>query len=86
MDIQRQFPSVHWIWGGGITFVYEVQYRIVVKIPKPGKFGKELFRKEVSIYQTFSQHPPCASIVQCFLVSDSGIFLEYTRGTSPTQY
>ena len=34
MDIQRQFPGVHWVWGGGISFVYEVHSRIVVKVPK----------------------------------------------------
>jgi serine/threonine protein kinase len=83
MDIQRQFPSVHWIWGGGISFVYEVHPRIVVKIPKSGEFERKQFHKEVEIYQTFSQNPPCPSIVQCFLFSGSGIFLEYMRGASP---
>ncbi|CAI7567365.1 unnamed protein product [Penicillium viridicatum] len=80
MDIQRQFLSVHWIWGGGISFVYEVHPRIVVKVPKSGKFEREQFQKELEIYKVFSQHPPCPSIVQCFLFSSSGIFLEYMRG------
>ncbi|KAJ5998190.1 hypothetical protein N7522_009850 [Penicillium canescens] len=79
MDIQRQFPSVHWIWGGGISFVYEVHPRIVVKVPKSGEFEREQFHKEVEIYRIFSQNPPCPSIVQCFLFSGSGIFLEYMR-------
>lgn len=35
MDIQHQFPSVHWIWEGGISFVYEVHPRIVVNVPRP---------------------------------------------------
>ncbi|KAJ5978758.1 hypothetical protein N7501_002100 [Penicillium viridicatum] len=79
MDIQRQFPSVHWIWGGGISFVYEVYLRIVVKVPKSGEFVREQFQKELEIYQVFSQHPPCPSIIQCFLFSSSSIFLEYIR-------
>ncbi|KAJ5091341.1 Serine protein kinase [Penicillium alfredii] len=29
MDIQRQFPGAHWVWGG-ISFVYEVHPLIVV--------------------------------------------------------
>ncbi|KAJ5151649.1 hypothetical protein N7492_009944 [Penicillium capsulatum] len=79
MDIQHQFPDVHWIWGGGISFVYEVHPRIVVKVPKSGDFNGEQFKNEVDIYQIFSQHRPCPSIVQCFLSSDKGIFLEYMR-------
>ncbi|KAJ0417138.1 hypothetical protein BJY00DRAFT_325810 [Aspergillus carlsbadensis] len=46
MNTQRQFPSVHWIWGGGISFVYEVHPLIVVKVPKSGEFEKQQFRKE----------------------------------------
>ncbi|KAB8213467.1 hypothetical protein BDV33DRAFT_210166 [Aspergillus novoparasiticus] len=82
MDIQRQFPHVHWIWGGGISFVYEVHPRIVVKVPKSGEFERKQFQKELEIYQVFSQNPPCSSIVQCFLSSSSGIFLEYMRDKS----
>ncbi|KAJ5940110.1 hypothetical protein N7516_000278 [Penicillium verrucosum] len=82
MDIPRQFPDVHWIWGGGISFVYEVHPRIVVKVPKSGKFESEQFQKELEIYQIFSRNPPCSSIVQCFLFSGSGIFLEYMRDKS----
>lgn len=80
MDLQSQFPGVHYIWGGGISFVYEVHPRIVVKVPKSGEFEREQFRKEREIYQIFSRNPPCPSIVQCFLVSENGIFLEYMRG------
>ncbi|CAG8238824.1 unnamed protein product [Penicillium salamii] len=82
MDNQHQFPSVHWIWGGGISFVYEVHPRIVVKVPKSGEFEREQFHKEVEIYRIFSQNPPCPSIVQCFLFSGRGIFLEYMRDMS----
>ncbi|RAL02654.1 uncharacterized protein BO80DRAFT_423581 [Aspergillus ibericus CBS 121593] len=82
MDIQRQFPGVHWIWGGGISFVYEVHPRIVVKIPKSGDFEREQFNKELKIYQIFSQNQPCPSIVQCFYFSNDGIFLEYMRDMS----
>ncbi|KAJ5198746.1 uncharacterized protein N7498_007863 [Penicillium cinerascens] len=82
MDIQRQYPSVHWIWGGGISFVYEVHPRIVVKVPKSGEFERQQFHKELEIYHVFSQNPPCPSIVQCFLFSGSGIFLEYMRDMS----
>jgi hypothetical protein len=51
MDIKRQFPGVHWIWGGGISFVYEVHPRIVVKVPKSGEFEREKFQKELEIYR-----------------------------------
>ncbi|KAJ5561649.1 serine/threonine protein kinase [Penicillium sp. DV-2018c] len=66
MDIQRQFPGVHWVWGGGISFVYEVHPLIVVKI-----------------YEILSRHPPCPYLVQCFLYTTDGIFLEYMRGATP---
>ena len=82
MDIQRQFPSVHWVWGGGISFVYEVHPLIVVKVPKSGEDEREQFRKELEIYEIFSQHTPCPSLVQCFLSTPSGIFLEYMRGAT----
>ncbi|KAJ6008547.1 hypothetical protein N7540_012523 [Penicillium herquei] len=82
MDIQRKFPNVHWIWGGGISFVYEVHPRIVVKIPKSGEFERQQFIKELDIYRIFSQNQPCPSIVQCFYFSDGGIFLEYMRDKS----
>ena len=83
MDVRRQFPSVHWIWEGGISFVYEVHPRIVVKVPKLGQFERAQFDKELEIYRIFSQHPPCPSIVQCFLYSSNGIFLGYMRGVTP---
>ncbi|CAG8030895.1 unnamed protein product [Penicillium salamii] len=79
MNVRQQFPDVHWIWSGGISFVYEVQPRIVVKVPQSGDFEKEQFRRELKIYELLSQHPPCPSIVQCFLYADNGIFLEYMR-------
>ncbi|KAJ5665664.1 uncharacterized protein N7477_008112 [Penicillium maclennaniae] len=79
MSIQRQFPDVHWIWKGGISFVYEVHPRIVVKVPKPGEFEGEQFRKELKIYKIFSQHTSFPSVVQCFYYADNGIFLEYMR-------
>lgn len=80
MDMQRQYPNVHWIWSGGISFVYEVHPCIVVKVPRSGEFEKEQFQKELEIYQIFSQNPPCPYIVQCYLYSSHGIFLEYMRG------
>ncbi|KAJ6127625.1 hypothetical protein N7523_003237 [Penicillium sp. IBT 18751x] len=84
MVVQRQFPSVHWIWGGGISFVYEVHPRIVVKVPKSGEFERDQLHKELETYRTFSQNPPCPSIVQCFLFAGKGIFLEYMRDMSPS--
>ncbi|KAI2716435.1 hypothetical protein DTO039G3_7272 [Penicillium roqueforti] len=82
MDIKDQFPSVHWIWKGGISFVYEVDPRIAVKVPQSGEEEREQFSKEVEIYRIFSQNPPCPFIVQCFHISDKGIFLEYMRDGS----
>ncbi|EFE39694.1 hypothetical protein TRV_05586 [Trichophyton verrucosum HKI 0517] len=79
MSIRKQFPEVHWIWKGGISFVYEVHPRIVVKIPKSGDFEREQFQKELKIYEILSQRPTCPSIVQCFFYTDNGIFLEYMR-------
>ncbi|KAJ0419374.1 kinase domain-containing protein [Aspergillus carlsbadensis] len=79
MDGPMQFPNVHYIWEGGISFVYEVDPKIVVKVPQNDDFAKEQFKKELDIYKTFAQHPLCPSIVQCFLYSDKGIFLEYMR-------
>jgi hypothetical protein len=84
MDIQRQFPSVHWIWGVGISFVYEVHPRIVVKVPMSGEFEREQFhKKKIEINQIFSENQSCPSIIQCFHVSGNGIFHEYMRGTTP---
>jgi hypothetical protein len=54
----------------------------VVKVPKSGEFEREQFAKELKIYEIFSLHPPCPYIVQCFLSTDNGIFLEYMRGTT----
>lgn len=80
MDVKDQYPTVYWIWGGGISFVYEVHPRIVLKAPKSGQFDGEQFRREVKVYEILSRHPPCPSIVQCFFHTDNGIFLEYMRG------
>ncbi|OAA42758.1 Protein kinase-like domain protein [Metarhizium rileyi] len=82
MAVQEQFPHVHWVWKGAISFVYEVHPRIVVKVPKSGDFEREQFRKEVRIYELFSQHPLCPSVVQCFFYTENGIFLEYMRDVS----
>lgn len=62
--------------------MYEVHPRIVVKVPISDEFEREQFRKEHRIYQIFSQHSPCPSVVQCFLSADNGIFLEYMRGAA----
>lgn len=83
MSILRQFPDVHWIWKGGISFVYEVHPRIVVKVPKPAEYEREQFQRELRIYEIFSQNPSCPSIVQCFFFAENGIFLEYMRGATP---
>ena len=83
MGHQRQFPRVHWIWKGAISFVYEVHPRVVVKVPHTGQFETAQFDKELKIYEIFSKHPPCPSIVQCFHYTHNGIFLEYMRGVAP---
>lgn len=82
MRHQDKFPGVHWIWKGGISYVFEVHPRIVVKVPKSGEFEREQFQKELDIYNILSRSPPCASLVQCFYKADKGIFLEYMRGTT----
>ncbi|PLB48909.1 serine/threonine protein kinase [Aspergillus steynii IBT 23096] len=82
MSIQEKFPDVHWVWKGGISFVYEVHPQIVVKVPKSGEFEQDQFQKELEVYKAFSRHPPCPSIVQCFFYTDNGIFLEYMRDIS----
>lgn len=84
MDISRRYPSIHWIWGASISFVYEVHPRIVVKVPKSGGFERQRFQKELAIYQILSQYPPWPSIVQCFLLSGSGIFLDYMSELTAT--
>lgn len=80
MDIPDDYPQVHWVWQGGISFVYEVHPRIVVKVPQSGAYEKEQFQKEVKIQEILSRQPPCPSIVQCFYYADNGIFMEYMRG------
>ncbi|KAJ5198339.1 serine/threonine protein kinase [Penicillium cinerascens] len=82
MDVQRQFPGVHWVWGGGISYVYEVHPLIVVKVPKSGPEEREKFRKELKVYEILSRHPPCPHLVQCFHYTIDGIFLEYMRDIS----
>ncbi|RDW63241.1 Serine protein kinase [Aspergillus mulundensis] len=82
MSIQRQFPGVHWVWRGGMSYVYEVHPLIVVKVPRPGEDKKDRFREEVKIYELLSRHPPCPFLVHCFLYSEDGIFLEYMRDIS----
>ncbi|KZF24355.1 kinase-like protein [Xylona heveae TC161] len=82
MSIQCQFPGVRWIGFGAISYVYKVHRCIVVKVPKSGEFEREQFDRELEIYQIFSRHPPCPSVVQCFFYSDNGIFLEYMRDVS----
>lgn len=84
--VQQQFPSVHWVWKGAISFVYEVHPRIVVKVPRSGEEEKDQFKNELKIYEIFSQQPPCPSIVQCLYYTDNGIFLEYMRGTTLILY
>ncbi|KAL4804642.1 hypothetical protein BDV18DRAFT_142290 [Aspergillus unguis] len=53
MDIQRQLPGVHWIWAGGIFFIYKVHPCIMVKVPKSGEFKRGQFCKELKVYETF---------------------------------
>jgi len=55
----------------------------VVKVPKSGEEEREKFRKELKIYEILSRHPPCPALVQCFLYTTDGIFLEYMRGATP---
>lgn len=84
MGTKREFLNVHWIWGGAISYVYEVHPRIVVKVPQSGEWEREQFQKELQLYKTFSQCPsPCPFIVQCYFSAENGIFLEYMRGRLP---
>ncbi|KAJ6020981.1 hypothetical protein N7540_006485 [Penicillium herquei] len=79
MNIRTQFPHVRWIWEGGISFIYEVHPRIVFKIPQQEESEREQFQKELEIYRIFAQSPPCPYIVQCYLLAEIGIFMEYMR-------
>lgn len=81
MSIKSEYPNVHWIWKGGISFVYEVAPRIVVKVPQSGESEQEQFQNKLKIWNILLRHPPCPSIVQCFFSASNGIFLEYMRGT-----
>lgn len=81
MSVKDHYPSVHWIWKGAISFVYEVHPRFVVKVPQAGEFEQEQFRNELKVWDIFLRHPQCPSIVQCFFPASNGIFLEYMRGT-----
>lgn len=56
---------------------------MVVKVPMSGEFEREQFDKELKVYEIFSRHPPCPSLVQCFFYTGDGIFLEYMRGVTP---
>ncbi|KAL4913012.1 serine/threonine protein kinase [Aspergillus aurantiobrunneus] len=76
MDIKEQFPEVHHIWDGAISFVYEVHPHIVVKVPRC-EDSMERFQNELKIYDILSRHPPCPQLVQPFYYTDKGIFLEY---------
>lgn len=75
-----QFPGVHWVWKGDISFVYEVHPHIVVKVPKSDEFEREQFQKEVKIYEKISRNPPCPSVVHCCFYTYTGVFLKYMRG------
>ncbi|RDW72697.1 uncharacterized protein DSM5745_07869 [Aspergillus mulundensis] len=79
MDLQKQFPTVHYIWGGAISHVYEVHPLIVLKVPGTGDYDVEQFKNELKIYDILSRHPPCPFIVQCFHCAENGIFLEYMK-------
>lgn len=69
MSIKDKFPNVHWIWSGGISFVYEVHPRIVVKVPQFGEFEQEQFRNELKIWNVLLQQPPCPSDGEVLLSS-----------------
>lgn len=72
MSIQHRFPDVHWIWGGGISYVYEVHPRIVVKVPRLGDSEGEQFQIETKIYEISSRNSPYPSIVQCSIAQTTG--------------
>ncbi|KAJ5338287.1 hypothetical protein N7452_005015 [Penicillium brevicompactum] len=86
-NIPDKFPNLHWVWTGSIGFVYEVHPGIVAKILRldeegEKQFNKEQFSKELAIYQKLSHYELCPFIVQCYHLTDNGIFLEYMRDTS----
>lgn len=86
MEIGSQFQNVHLIAYGGMSFIYQVDPGIVVKVPRNGDFERQQFCNELEIYKTFSQQAACAFIVQCFHYTDDGIFLEHMRGDTPETY
>jgi hypothetical protein len=69
-----------------MSFIYQVDPGIVVKVPHTKDFARQQFYNELEFYKTFSQQAACAFIVQCFYYTDDGIFLEHMRGGTPEIY
>lgn len=86
MEIESQFQNVHLVAVGGMSFMYQADPGIVVKVPHAEDFARQQFSNELEIYKSFSQQATCAFIVQCFHYTDDGIFLEYMRGDTPESY
>ena len=80
MATSSDFPDVHYIWEGGISYVYEVNPQMVVKVPQEGECEEEQFQNEVKIYDKLSKYPPCPYLIDCFHYCENGIFLEYMKG------
>lgn len=82
MAIERKF-QIGLLLPGGISYIYHIHPRIVVKIPQNDDFAREQFCKELEIYKLLSRQAACEFFVQCFHYTNEGIFLEYMRGDMP---
>lgn len=59
---------------GGSSIVYKVEAGIVLK--RPLIDSQSAFLRENHIFGILAQHPPCEGLIQCFLWTEKGSFLQ----------
>lgn len=79
MDLKSVSEELRYVCRGANCHVYEISPVTVVKVPRAGDEEKERFDHEIAIWDILSRHPPCPSLITCFLCCEKGIFLEYMR-------
>lgn len=83
MGTKGEFDYVRRIDEGCISFVYQVDQSIVVKISNKEDCSNDQFRHEVEMYKKLSKEKVSEFIVQCYHFTNDGIFLENIRGDTP---